>query len=110
MLVMAAGLVVALGALSLTAGAGEDHRKTTTLVATLAHVTPGSRTVVVEVPLESGILTVGAGTVPDTTITAAGRAAQLEDLLEGSKVRVEFRRVREGDELISLEVLRPPAG
>ena len=110
MLFMVARLVVALVAVPLAAGAGGDHAKATSLVGTLAHVTPGSRTVVVDVPLENHVLTVGAVAVPETTITANGKAAQLEDLVEGSKVRVEFRQVPEGDELISLEVLRPPAG
>ena len=110
-LFMVARLVVALVAVPLAAGAGGDHAKATSLVGILLTGPQEAGLVVVDVPLRVHALTVGAVAVPETTITANGKAAQLEDLVEGSKVRVEFRRVPEGDELISLEVLvaaRPP--
>lgn len=109
MLSMVARLVVLLVALPLTAGAGGDQAKVTSLVGTLTHVTPASRTVVVEVPLEDQVITVGAWTVPETTITASGKPVKFDSLEEGSKVRIKFRRVPDGDELLSLDVLRVPA-
>jgi hypothetical protein len=101
-------LAVLLVALPLLAGAGEPPAKVTSLVGTLTHVTPASRTVVVEVPLEDQVITVGAWAVPATTLTAGGRPVEFQSLKEGSKVRIRFRRVPDGDELLSLEVLRAP--
>jgi hypothetical protein len=107
------GMVLAFVAVPVTAGAaGEDGAQANvmSLVGTLRHVTPESRTVVVEVPLEEQSLTVGAWAIPTTTITADGTPVDLQSLDAGSKVRIKIRRVPNGDELLSLEVLKAPAG
>jgi hypothetical protein len=95
-------------ALPLLASAREQPPAVTSLVGTLTHMTPASRTVVVEVPLEEQVITVGAWAVPETTLTAQGRPVNFTGLEEGSKVRSKIRRVPEGDDLLSLEVLRAP--
>ncbi len=82
----------------------------TTLVGDLAHVEPGSRTVVVEVPLEDHEVTVGASGIAGTVLNSGGQPIAFEDLKAGSKVRVKVRRVEDGGELLSLEVLRTPTG
>ncbi len=84
------------------------ERNVVTLVGTLTAVTPATRTVVVEVPLESHPITVGAAATPQTTFTAGGRPVAIEDLRLGSRVRITFRGVADGDELLSLAVLSAP--
>ncbi|MFB3817516.1 MAG: hypothetical protein ACE147_07625 [Candidatus Methylomirabilales bacterium] len=112
-----AGIVLLVGFAALAssaraAGEGEvgPEGKVTTLVGDLAHVDPQSQTVVVEVPVADQLLTVGAWSVAGTTLTSGGQAIDFGDLEPGLKVRITFRRVTHGDELVSLEVLRAPSG
>jgi hypothetical protein len=109
--------IALLMAVALPGGAGAaegdpgPEGKVMTLVGDLAHVEPQSRTVVVEVPLAERLVTVGAWGVADTTLTARGRSIDFPDLQPGSRVRITVRRVADGDELLSLEVLQaPPPG
>jgi hypothetical protein len=84
--------------------------RVTTLVGQLTHVEPQSDTVVVEVPIADKLVTVGAWGIEGTTLTSGGQSIAFEDLEPGSRVRITFRRVADGDELLSLEVLRSPTG
>ncbi len=110
-----AGIALLIGFAAPGARAAEEggaglQGKVMTLVGDLAHVEPASRTVLVEVPVEGQEVTVGASGVAGTALTAGGQSIAFEDLQEGSKVRIKVRRVEDGDELLSLEVLRAPAG
>ncbi len=78
-----------------------------TLVGTVAAIGPG-HTVVVEVPLESQNLIVGASATDQTMVTAAGIPVTLEDVQPGSRVRITFCWVSEGHELLALDVLSAP--
>jgi hypothetical protein len=78
------------------------------LVGTILHVTPESRTLVVDVPLGKDVLRIGAAVTDKTKIEAAGKAAPFESLKPGARVRISFRRVVTGNEAISVEVLRGP--
>jgi hypothetical protein len=80
------------------------------LVGTVVAVAPASRTVVVDVPLGNDVLRIGAQVTGKTKITARGAAASFDSLKEGARVRIDFRRVATGDEVIALEVLRSPKG
>jgi hypothetical protein len=113
---MILGLALLLIAAPISLGqAGEAEKKEPVpgeksdgLVGSIVHVTPGSRTLLVDVPLGKDVLRIGA-TVTDTTrIEAAGRAAPFESLTPGARVRITFRRVAGGNEAISVEVLRAP--
>jgi len=77
-------------------------------VGTIIAVVPASRTLVVDVPLGKEVLRVGADVTPKTKITAAGAPVSLDSLQPGARVRINFRRVTDGDEAISVEVLRGP--
>jgi hypothetical protein len=80
------------------------------LVGTVVAVTPDSRTVVVDVPLERKVLRVGA-TVPEgVAITKGGRSATLGDLGPGLRVRIDVRRVPTGNEALSVTVLSGTSG
>jgi hypothetical protein len=105
-------ICVALATGTRAAGEGEagPEGKVMTLVGDLAHVEPQSQTVVVEVPIEEQVVTVGAWGVADTTLTSRGQSIGFADLQPGSRVRITVRRVTHGDELLSLEVLQAPAG
>jgi hypothetical protein len=78
------------------------------LVGTVLHVTPESRTLVVDVPLGKDVLRIGVTVADQTKIEAAGKAAPFESLKPGARVRITFRRVATGDEAISVEILRGP--
>lgn len=80
------------------------------LVGTIVAVVPASRTLVVDVPLGKEVLRIGAEVTDKTKIHAAGKAASLENLKPGARVRLNFRRVATGDEAIAVEVLRGPEG
>jgi hypothetical protein len=78
------------------------------LVGTIVAVAPESRTLVVDVPLGTEVLRIGAVVTDKTKIEAAGKAATFESLKSGARVRITFRRVATGDEAISVEILRSP--
>lgn len=80
------------------------------LVGSIVAVVLATRTLVVDVPLGKEVLRVGAEVTPKTKITAAGAAVSLDSLEPGARVRINFRRVADGDEAISVEVLRSPKG
>jgi hypothetical protein len=113
--VTVAGIVLLVGFAALPNGVraaaqeAAPEGKVTTLVGDLAHVTPQSETVVVEVPIDDQLVTVGAWGIAETTPTSGGQAIEFEDLQPGSKVRITFRRVTHGDELLALEVLAAPS-
>jgi hypothetical protein len=75
------------------------------LVGTIAAIVPGSRTVVVDVPLATEILRLGAEVTKETEILMAGAPASFEDLEKGARVRVDVRRMTTGDEAVSVEIL-----
>jgi hypothetical protein len=115
---MILGLALLLIAAPLSLGhAGEAEKKEPVpaaaeqpagLVGTILHVTPGSRTLVVDVPLGKDVLRIGAAVLDKTRIEAAGRAVPFESLTPGARVRITFRRVAVGNEAISVVVLRGP--
>ncbi len=80
------------------------------LVGTVVAVVPASRTLVVDVPLGTDVLRVGAAVTETTTIVADGAAASFDSLKEGARVRLQFRRVATGDEATMVEVLRGRQG
>lgn len=80
------------------------------LVGSIVAVVLATRTLVVDVPLGKEVLRVGAEVTPKTKITAAGAPVSLDSLEPGARVRINFRRVADGDEAISVEVLRSPKG
>jgi hypothetical protein len=116
LLLMILGLALLLLAAPLSLGqAGEAEKKgpaageiSTGLVGNIVHITPESRTLVVDVPLGTEVLRIGAVVTDKTKIEAAGKAAAFESLKPGARVRITFRRVPSGDEAISVEVLRSP--
>ncbi len=80
------------------------------LVGTIVAFAPESRTLVVDVPLGKDVLRIGALVTTKTRIEAAGAAAGIERLKAGVPVRINFRRVADGDEAISVEILRAKKG
>lgn len=80
------------------------------LVGTIVAVVPESRTLVVDVPLGKDVLRIGAEVTKKTRIEAGGAEASFDSLKPGARVRINFRRIRTGDEAISVEVLGGPKG
>lgn len=80
------------------------------LVGTIVAFAPESRTLVVDVPLGKDVLRIGALVTNKTRIEAAGAATTIERLKAGVPVRINFRRVADGDEAISVEILRAKKG
>jgi len=79
-------------------------------VGTIVAVVPHSRTLVVDVPLKGDVLRVGMEVTKRTKIRSGGSPIALEDLQVGARVRINFRRIADGDEAMTVEVLRPSAG
>jgi hypothetical protein len=82
----------------------------TVLVGTLIAVVPDSRTIVVDVPLEKGVLRLGAIATDTARIAAEGKPVALDALAPGARVRIEFRRTPTGDEATAIEVLQAARG
>lgn len=80
------------------------------LVGTIVAVVPESRTLVVDVPLGKDVLRIGAEVTKKTRIEAGGAAASFDSLKPGARVRIHFRRIKTGDEAISVEILGGPQG
>ena len=80
------------------------------LVGTVVAVLPESNTLVVDVPHGKDYLRVGGVVTGKTRITIGGQKAALENLTWGQKVRINFRRVETGTELLSVEALDRPKG
>jgi hypothetical protein len=78
------------------------------LVGTIVAVTPESRTLVVDAPLGTEVLRIGAVVTETTKIEAAGKTAPFESLKPGARVRITYRRVATGDEAITVSILRSP--
>jgi len=78
------------------------------LVGTIVAVLPENNTLVVDVPLGKEYLRVGGMVTGKTRITIGGKKAALENLTWGQKVRINFRRVETGTELLSVEALDQP--
>ncbi|OGT25847.1 MAG: hypothetical protein A2Z17_01005 [Gammaproteobacteria bacterium RBG_16_66_13] len=74
-------------------------------IGTLVAVSLGMRTVVVDIPLEKGVLRVGADVTEKTTLTEGGKRIELDALNRGDRVRLEFQRVPHGDIATALERL-----
>jgi hypothetical protein len=87
----------------------EAPAEQTGLVGTIIAVVPESRTVVVDVPLDRGVLRVGAELTGKTRIVAGGAPASFEALKAGARVRLAIRRIPTGTEATLVEVLREPA-
>ncbi len=79
--------------------------KPESLVGTVVAVDSGSQTLVVDVPLGKETLRVGASITPDTKIEAGGKNLSIENLQEGSRVRLNFQRVETGDQALAVDVL-----
>jgi hypothetical protein len=79
-------------------------------VGTVIAVVPTSRTLVVDVPLDTDALRIGAEVTSATTITADGQAVSLDRLQAGDRVRISIRRVTTGNEAISVEILSDARG
>ncbi len=79
--------------------------KPESLVGTVVAVDSGSQTLVMDVPLGKETLRVGAFITPDTKIEAGGKNLTIENLQEGSRVRLNFRRVATGDQALAVNVL-----
>jgi hypothetical protein len=78
------------------------------LVGTIVAVLPENNTLLVDVPLGKDYLRVGGLVTGKTRITIGGKKAALENLTWGQKVRINFRRVETGTELLSVEALDQP--
>jgi hypothetical protein len=78
------------------------------LVGTIVAVLPENNTLVVDVPHGKDYLRVGGMVTGKTRITIGGKKAALENLTWGQKVRINFRRVETGTELLSVEALDQP--
>jgi hypothetical protein len=78
------------------------------LVGTIVSAEPTTRTLVVDVPHEKGVLTIGAWATDKTRITAGGKRVTFASLKQGDRVRIVFHRVPSGDVLTSVAVLRGP--
>ena len=68
------------------------------------------RTVVAAVPLERGLLRLGAVVTDMATITTGRKPTGFDTLTPGARVRIAFRRVPDGDEATAIEVLREARG
>jgi len=76
------------------------------LVGKVVAAVPQSRTLVVDVNLgKKGILRVGAIVTERTKITVGGSAASFDALKEGARVRINIKRVENGSEATSVEIL-----
>lgn len=89
---------------------GQPAAAPTALVGTVIAIVPDSRTIVVDVPLEKGVLRLGAAVPQTAQITAEGKPVALDDVTAGSRVRIEFHRTPTGDEATAIEVLRGAQG
>jgi hypothetical protein len=78
------------------------------LVGTIVAVLPENNTLVVDVPHGKDYLRVGGMVTGKTRITIGGKKAALENLTWGQTVRINFRRVETGTELLSVEALDQP--
>lgn len=92
------------------AAAGKPAKAETTekpggLVGTVIAAVPASKTLVVDVRLGKQVLRVGAIVTAKTKITAGGAPASFDRLKDGARVRIQFRRIATGDEVIAVEVL-----
>ncbi len=90
-------LVVATAAAG-TITPGETRRA----VGTISAVEPASGSLVVEAPIEAGMLTVGVTMDKGASISRKGAVIGLADLKVGEKVTLTY--TRQGDRLIGLEV------
>ena len=81
-------------------------KKPAGLVGTVVAVTPGSKTLVVDVPQGKATLRIGAEVTDRTRIREGSKKASLAELKEGERVRINFRRVATGDEALSVDILR----
>ncbi len=79
--------------------------KPESLVGTVVAVDSGSQTLVVDVPLGKETLRIGASITPETKIEAGGKNLSIENLQEGSRVRLSFRRIEAGDQALTVDVL-----
>jgi hypothetical protein len=115
-LVIAAGVMAVLAPMS-PVQAGEQKNaaepakaeKPAGLVGTVVAVLPESNTLVVDVPHGKDHLLVGGMVTGQTKIVIGGKAAALENLTWGQKVRINIRRVTTGTELLTVEALDRPA-
>lgn len=74
-------------------------------IGTVVAVSLGMRTVVVDIPLEKGVLRVGADVTEETALAEGGKRIDLDMFNPGDRVRLEFRRVPHGDVATALERL-----
>jgi hypothetical protein len=73
-------------------GATLEKGGTRVMVGKVVAVEQGSRMIVVDAPVEKGVMTIGAE-VPDTAAIMAGKAAKtLSDIKVGDTVKVKYGR------------------
>jgi hypothetical protein len=80
------------------------------LVGAVIAFVPASRTLVVDVFLGPQVLRVGAVLTNKTRLHAAGVPAPFDLLKPGARVRIQFRRVEDGDEATSVDILPATRG
>ena len=80
--------------------------KSTELVGKIVAFTPTSKTLVVDVPEGTKMLTVGVWLTPTTKIMEGTKPIPVASLKEGEEVRLGFRRITGGDDATVIDVLR----
>ncbi len=76
------------------------------LTGTIVAYTPGSRTLVVDVPERDQTLRLGTLVTDQTQITQGNQKASFDLLKEGERVRVTFHREDSGDNATSVDILQ----
>ncbi|UCG39473.1 MAG: hypothetical protein JSV00_04420 [bacterium] len=94
----AVALLLAAVAAAGTIAPGETRQA----VGTISAVEPAAGAVVVEAPVEAGMLTVGVTMDKGASISRKGAAIGLGDLKVGEKVTLTY--TRQGDRLVGLEI------
>ena len=95
---LAAVLMCAIPAVAGTITEGE----TRSVVGDISAIDRAAPSLVVEAPIESGMLTVGVTVSSATVVTRAGAKIGLSDLRTGERVTLTY--TRKGNQLIGLEV------
>jgi hypothetical protein len=72
-------------------------------IGTLVAVSHDMDTVVVDIPLKDGVLRVGATVTDNTKLLENGKRIGLEKFEPGDEVRMQFKRVPDGDVAALLE-------
>jgi hypothetical protein len=71
----------------------------------IAAINQDSNTVVIEVPLENGLFTVGGPLTSSAVLKKGGKSARLSDFKVGEQVKVRWRSTKNGH---VIEMIDPP--